>query len=209
MMPNAVEQFAQLEDPSDMKKDQIVALLQHWRRPVPGRNLFRFSHILVNSKSREMEWALYDNSLGPRSLPQNSLPSAFTQLAPVDTEYRNPNSLSRMSGEVAGPQTLILHSWNWGDIQKAKILTRVQTQHWMVLGPGPTNQSPPTWTWQKFRLHKFWQGSRSTTCWHWALAQTKTKEWRVWPCGLQYCTWSITHQKSTKSEHAHSASYQI
>ena len=102
MMPNTMEKVVQLEDPSDMKKEQIVALLEHWRRPVPGNNLFRFSHILVNSKSREMECTLYNNSLGPQSLPQNSLPSVSTQLATSDTQDCNCNSLS--GNELKGSQ---------------------------------------------------------------------------------------------------------
>ena len=98
VMPNAAEQVVQLEDPSDMKKEQIVALSEHWRRLVLGSDLFRFSHILVNRKSREMEHALYDNSLGPQSLPQNSVPSASTQPAPVDTAYPNSNSGNELRG---------------------------------------------------------------------------------------------------------------
>ena len=94
MTSNTMEQVVQLEDPSDMKKEQIVALLEYWRRPVPGSNLFRFSHILVNSKSRKMECTLYDNSLGPQSLPQNSLPSASIQPATSDTQDHDSNSLS-------------------------------------------------------------------------------------------------------------------
>ena len=55
-----------------MKKEQIIRLLEHWRRPVPGSDLFRFSHVLVNSKTGVMMCALYEDSLGALSLPQNS-----------------------------------------------------------------------------------------------------------------------------------------
>lgn len=92
---NSGDQDAPLEDPSDMKKEQIMQLLEHWRRPVPGSDLFAFSHFLVNSKSGEMAPALYTNSLGPRSLPQNALPSTanepVTGAATWDAEYRNAN----------------------------------------------------------------------------------------------------------------------
>ena len=55
-----------------MKKEQIIWLLEHWQRPVPGSDLFRFSHVLVNSKTGVMMCALYEDSLGALSLPQNS-----------------------------------------------------------------------------------------------------------------------------------------
>lgn len=71
----AGDQAAPLEDPSDMKKEQIVRLLEHWRRPVPASDLFRFSHVLVNGKSGELEAASYTHSLGPQSFPHNSVPS--------------------------------------------------------------------------------------------------------------------------------------
>ena len=64
------DQVAQLEDPSNMKKEQITWLLEHWRRTVPASDLFRFSHVLVNSNS---------NSLGPLSFPHNSLPSTTNE----------------------------------------------------------------------------------------------------------------------------------
>ena len=75
------DQVAQLEDPSDMKKEQIMWLLEHWRRAVPTSDLFRFSQVLVNSKTREMGCALYSNSLGPLSFPHNSLPLTTNELA--------------------------------------------------------------------------------------------------------------------------------
>jgi hypothetical protein len=52
----------QLEDPSDMKKEQIASLLEHWRRPVHASELFRFRKVLVNNKSEETMGALYSNS---------------------------------------------------------------------------------------------------------------------------------------------------
>jgi hypothetical protein len=45
-----------------MKKEQIARLLVHWRRPVPGSDLFRFSIVLVNSKTNETMRALYKDS---------------------------------------------------------------------------------------------------------------------------------------------------
>ena len=44
-----------------MKKEQIVRLLEHWRRPVPASDLFRFSKVLANSKTNEMMSALYSD----------------------------------------------------------------------------------------------------------------------------------------------------
>lgn len=85
-----VSEVSQLEDPSDMKKEQITQLLEHWRRLVPGSDLFKFSHVLVNSKSGEMAPALYTNSLGPRSLPQNAvINEPVTGAATWDAEYRS------------------------------------------------------------------------------------------------------------------------
>lgn len=54
-----------------MKKEQVIRLLDHWRRPVPGSDLFRFSHVLVNSKTDSTTPALYEDSLGPLSRPEN------------------------------------------------------------------------------------------------------------------------------------------
>ena len=64
-MTNSGDVITQLEDPSDIRKEQIMQLLEHWRRPVPASDLFRFNHVLVNSKTKEMGLALYENSLGP------------------------------------------------------------------------------------------------------------------------------------------------
>ena len=90
---NSGDQVVQLEDPSDMKKEQIVGLLEHWRRPVPASDLFQFSHVLVNSKSGEMEWAWYKNSLGSQLVSWNSLALATDELATWDEEYVNPTSM--------------------------------------------------------------------------------------------------------------------
>lgn len=46
-----------LEDPSDMKKEAISQLLQHWRRDVPGADLFRFRRYIA--KGEEMAVAKY------------------------------------------------------------------------------------------------------------------------------------------------------
>jgi len=70
-----------LEDPSDMKKEQISRLLEHWRRPIPGSDLFRFSNVLLNSKTGEMMPASYADSLGPQSLLQNAGPTTLNEPA--------------------------------------------------------------------------------------------------------------------------------
>jgi hypothetical protein len=62
-LPDSVDGAAVIEDPSDMKKEQITRLLDHWRRPVPGSDLFRFSHVLVNTKTDSTTPALYEDSL--------------------------------------------------------------------------------------------------------------------------------------------------
>jgi hypothetical protein len=62
----------QIEDPCEMKKEQIGRLLEHWRRPVSGSELFRFSHVLVNNKSDETMAASYTDSYAAvLSHPQN------------------------------------------------------------------------------------------------------------------------------------------
>jgi hypothetical protein len=48
-----------LEDPSDMKKDVICRLLQHWRRGVPASDLFRFKRYIV--KGEETALAKYNS----------------------------------------------------------------------------------------------------------------------------------------------------
>ena len=90
---NSGDQVVQLEDPSDMKKEQIVGLLEHWRRPVPASDLFQFSHVFVNSKSGEMERAQYKNSLGSQLVSWNSLALATDEVATWDEEYANPTSM--------------------------------------------------------------------------------------------------------------------
>jgi hypothetical protein len=45
-----------------MKKEQIARLLEHWSRPVPGSDTFRFAVVLVNSKGNETMAALYQDS---------------------------------------------------------------------------------------------------------------------------------------------------
>jgi len=70
-LPDSIDDTAVIDDPSHMKKEQITRLLNHWQRPVPGSDLFRFSHVLVNSKTDSMTPALYEDSLGPLIRPQN------------------------------------------------------------------------------------------------------------------------------------------
>ena len=65
-----------------------------------GSDLFRFSHVLVNSKADEMTPALYTDSHGPQTLPQNARPAAPVSI-PIpaatnldwDEEYQNANPL--------------------------------------------------------------------------------------------------------------------
>lgn len=61
-LPEPIYGIPQLEDPSNMKKEQITRLLEHWRQPVAGSDLFRFSCILVNRKTEETTCALYKYS---------------------------------------------------------------------------------------------------------------------------------------------------
>ncbi|KAF8800968.1 hypothetical protein BYT27DRAFT_7262523 [Phlegmacium glaucopus] len=79
-LPEPVEALQPvIEDPSDMKKEQITLLLEHWRRPVPGSDLFRFSHVLVNSKSDETRPVLYKISPAPQNgevIPTSSIDEA-------------------------------------------------------------------------------------------------------------------------------------
>lgn len=91
-LPEPMDGVPQLEDPSDMKKEQIGRLLEHWRRPVAGSDLFRFSCVLVNSKTEETTRALYKDS--------------FATLIPIeavadwDTDY---NNLQEESNATAPP----------------------------------------------------------------------------------------------------------
>ena len=95
-----------IEDPSDMKKEQVARLVEHWRRPVPASDLFRFSHVLVNSKTDATTPALYKDSLGPHSVARHTAPVATNAEArpsihpPTmastlgwDEEYREANPL--------------------------------------------------------------------------------------------------------------------
>ena len=43
---NSGDQVTQLEDPSNIKKEQIIVLLEHWRRPALASDLVWFSHVL-------------------------------------------------------------------------------------------------------------------------------------------------------------------
>jgi len=63
-----------------MKKEQIARLVEHWRRPIPASDLFRFSHVLVNSKTDATTLALYEDSLGPHTVARPDRPiSANTE----------------------------------------------------------------------------------------------------------------------------------
>jgi hypothetical protein len=49
-----------------MKKEQITRLLEHWRRPVHASEIFKFTLVLVHSKTDETREALYTNSFAPQ-----------------------------------------------------------------------------------------------------------------------------------------------
>ena len=48
-----------------IKKEQIVWLVEHWCCLIPACDLFRFSHVLINSKTDATTPALYEDSLSP------------------------------------------------------------------------------------------------------------------------------------------------
>jgi len=76
----------QLEDPSDMKKEQITRLLEYWRRPVHASELFRFSSVLVNNKTEETKTALYADSFADLySLTPDDWNADYNALSGVDT----------------------------------------------------------------------------------------------------------------------------
>jgi len=71
-LPEPMDGVPQLDEPSEMKKEQIIRLLDYWKRPVHASELFRFSHVLVNSKTEETTTALYTDSFaGLYSLTSN------------------------------------------------------------------------------------------------------------------------------------------
>lgn len=54
-----------LEDPSDLKKEQIMPLLAFWRGRYPGSDIFKFKNYLVNSKGEETASAIYSMGQAP------------------------------------------------------------------------------------------------------------------------------------------------
>src|SRR5882762_1659131 len=71
-LPEPMDGVPQLDEPSEMKKEQIIRLLDYWKRPVHASELFRFSHVLVKSKTEETTTALYTDSFaGLYSLTSN------------------------------------------------------------------------------------------------------------------------------------------
>jgi hypothetical protein len=102
-----------------MKKEQITQLVEHWRRPIPACDLFRFSHVLVNSKTDATTSALYEDSLGPHTVARTSQgvganieSGPSTQARPVadvlgwDKEYEAANPVPFPSG----PDDINMHS---------------------------------------------------------------------------------------------------
>jgi hypothetical protein len=101
-----------------MKKEQIVRLVEHWRRPIPACDLFRFSHVLINSKTDATTPALYEDSLGPNIVAQtrphigadtesgtSTQPRTMASTLGWDDEYRAANPL-RFS---PGPDGINMH----------------------------------------------------------------------------------------------------
>ena len=85
----------QLEDPSDMKKEQITRLLDHWRRPVHATELFRFSHVLVNSKTEETTKALYADSFAALyTLAPDNWNADYNALSGVDSGIQLPTPIT-------------------------------------------------------------------------------------------------------------------
>ena len=108
--------MAPIEDPSDMKKEQVYRLVEHWRRLVPACDLFRFSHVLVNSKTDATTPALYKDSLGPHTVarqtaanaeagPSTIRPPTMASTLGWDEEYRADDAL-RFS---PGPDDINMH----------------------------------------------------------------------------------------------------
>jgi hypothetical protein len=94
-----------------MKKEQVARLVEHWRRPIPANDLFRFSRILVNSKTDSTMPALYQDSLGPHTVAQPGQAvielGGSTEMGPIesgaatldwDAEYRAANVVEFSSG---------------------------------------------------------------------------------------------------------------
>jgi len=76
-LPEPMEGVPQLEDPGDMKKEQIARLLVHWKRFVHPSDLFRFSRVLVHNKTDITMAALYKDSFAAvLSDPQNETVAA-------------------------------------------------------------------------------------------------------------------------------------
>ena len=81
-LPEPTDGVTQLEDPSDMKKEQIARLLEHWSRSVPGSDIFRFTVVLVNNKTDETMAALYKDPFTTAfSHPVHQLPPTQTDSA--------------------------------------------------------------------------------------------------------------------------------
>lgn len=80
-LPEPTDGVTQLEDPSDMKKEQIARLLEHWSRPVPGSDIFRFSVVLVNNKTDETMAALYKDPF--TTVFSNPIDNTLHQLPPL------------------------------------------------------------------------------------------------------------------------------
>lgn len=101
-LPEPMDGIPQLEDPSDMKKEQITRLLGFWRRPVHASDLFRFSLVLVNNKTEETTAALYKDSFAAvLSHPQNETVTT----GDWDAEFNKLQAIGSMS-PVPLPDTI-------------------------------------------------------------------------------------------------------
>lgn len=119
--PTTDVRVAPIDDPSDMKKEQIARLVEHWRRPIPACNLFRFSHVLVNSKTDATTPALYEDSQGPHTVAQtrphigadtesgeSTQPRTMATTLGWDEEYRAANPLQFSPG----PDDINMHDYD-------------------------------------------------------------------------------------------------
>jgi hypothetical protein len=115
-----------------MKKEQIARLLEHWRRPVPGSDLFRFSHVLLNIKTDETTPALYKSLFAAISHPNTTSddPVLLQDQTPdqIDSPPQYPTPVLRLRAPTPDP-----------------IATRHQSPiiDPILLHPTPVNALPP------------------------------------------------------------------
>jgi hypothetical protein len=126
--------FAQIDDPSDMKKEQIVRLLIHWRRPVAACDLFRFSIVLVNCKTNETTPANYKTSF---ALQSADLGTSTSQSGALPRHSTPIDSISRVSTPTPIDPTPISTS-------HPSPITGAQSENPTSFDPAPISTSPIT-----------------------------------------------------------------